>query len=205
MSTQIMPAMSASAVVIVEGPHDRRGLEALQEKLFTEEGAPGLAGYKIALIDAAAAEGSGGTGAAVRLAEVAVGLGFTTVIVLDHDRADQAEAEVTAARNTADAVIRLPEGFAIERALCDGLDDRVIIDALGDLEDAFSLPLPERWDELTGRELNRAAVNALKQRGGFHAEFVAALPPGEIPNAGRAIIDAAIEAGTGGTVGLSQL
>jgi putative ATP-dependent endonuclease of OLD family len=205
MSTQIMPAMSASAVVIVEGPHDRRGLEALQAKLLVEESVPGLAAHKIALIDAAAAEGSGGTGAVVRLAEAAVDLGFRTVVILDHDSAAQADAELAAALNAADAVIRLPEGYAIERALCEGLDDAVIVEALDDLAEAFLLQLPQGWDDLTGRQLRRAAITALKQKGGLHAEFVAALPTGHCPAAGRAVIDAAIEAVTGGAAGLVQL
>jgi putative ATP-dependent endonuclease of the OLD family len=205
LSTQIMPAMAASAVVIVEGPHDRRALEALQEKLLAEEGVPGLAAHRVALIDAAAAEGSGGTGAVVRLAEAAVDLGFRTVVLLDHDRAEQAAAELEAARNASDAVIRLPEGFAIERALCDALADDVLVDALASLSEAFSLQLPDDWEALSGRRLRQATVRALKQSGGLHGEFVAGLPQGEVPAVGRALIGAAIEAGTGRLVGLVQL
>ena len=205
LSMQIMPAMSAAAVVIVEGPHDRRALEALQEKLLAEEGVPGLAAHRIALIDAAAAEGSGGTGAVVRLADAAVDLGFRTVVVLDHDRADQAAEELAAARAVSDVVIRLPEGYAIERALCDGLSDDVIADALSALVGAFGLQIEDEWEGLTGRRLRQAAVRALKQSGGFHGEFVTALPQGQIPTAARAVIDAAVEAGTGDAGGLVEL
>jgi putative ATP-dependent endonuclease of the OLD family len=205
LSTQIMPAMSAAAVVIVEGPHDRQALEALQEKLLVETGALGLAAHRIALIDAAAAEGAGGTGAVVRLADAAVEFGFRTAVVLDQDRAEQAAAELEAAREASDAVIRLPDGFAIERALCDGLSDDVIADALRSLVEAFAVHVHDGWESLTGRPLRQAAVRALKQSGGMHAEFVAALPEGEIPTAARAIIEAAIEAGTGRVNGLIQL
>lgn len=69
MSIQIFPAMSAASVVIVEGPHDRAALNALIDKLGAEEAAPGFAAYKIALIDAGAADASGGTGSVVRLAD----------------------------------------------------------------------------------------------------------------------------------------
>jgi hypothetical protein len=175
MSTQILPAMSAAAAVIVEGPHDRAALSALMDKLANEEKAPGLAAHRIALIDAGAADASGGTGSVVRIADAARELGLRTVAVLDHDRADQADAELAAAEAAAHAVIRLPEGFAIERALCDGLEDVSVVAALTALKVGFGLQLPDDFDAREGNELRKLAVKALKQSGGLHAEFVAAL------------------------------
>jgi len=205
MSIQIFPAMSAASVVIVEGPHDRAALNALIEKLGAEEAAPGFAAYRIALIDAGAADASGGTGSVVRLADAAVNLGFRTVVVLDHDRADQATTELASAIAAADAVIRLPEGFAIERALCDGLDDEAVRESLRALTEGFVVQLPDGLDDLEGRELRRTVVRMLKGSGGLHAEFVAALDEGAVPPVARAVIEAAIAACTGGQSGHIQL
>ncbi len=205
MSIQLLPAMSAAAVVIVEGPHDRRALEALMSKLEAEEDLAGLSAYRIALIDSGAADSSGGTGAVARIADLADDLGFRTVAVLDYDRADQAAAELQTARAAADAVIRLPERFAIERVLCDGLDDDVIRDALRELEEAFALDLPDDLDDLEEGELRQVCVRLLKRSGGLHAEFIDALEEGVIPPTGRALIEAAIEAGIGRSTGYIQL
>lgn len=205
MGIQIFPAMSAASVVIVEGPHDRAAFNALIDKLEEEEEAPGFAAYKIALIDAGAADASGGAGSVVRLADAAVDLGFRTVVVLDHDRAEQAATELASANAAADAVIRLPEGFAIERALCDGLDDESVITALTALEEGFGLQLPEDLGELEGEALRKVAVKALKRSGGLHAEFVAALEESEFPPVARAVIETAIAAGTGAQTGHIQL
>jgi putative ATP-dependent endonuclease of the OLD family len=205
MSIQILPAMSATAVVIVEGPHDRAALRALMDKLADEEGAAGLAAFRIALIDAGAADASGGTASVVRIAEAATELGFRTVAVIDYDRADQADAELAAAETAADAVIRLPEGFAIERALCDGLDDESVVVALEALQEGFGLQLPNDFSQLVGNALRKLTVNALKRSGGLHAEFLAALGEGEVPPVAREILEEAIAAGTGTKNGLIQL
>jgi putative ATP-dependent endonuclease of OLD family len=205
VSIQLLPAMSAVAVVIVEGPHDRAALNALMHKLANEERKPGLAAYRIGLIDAGAAEGSGGTGAVVRIADLADDLGFRVVAVLDYDRADQAEAELVASEEAADAVIRLPEGFAIERALCDGLSDEAVREALSALRDGFGLALPADPDDLDGDDLMDLVVKTLKQSGGLHAEFVAALGEGEVPPTARLLLEEAIAAGTGEKTGHIQL
>ena len=205
MSIQIFPAMSAACVVIVEGPHDRAALNALIDKLGVEEAAPGFAAYKIALIDAGAADASGGTGSVVRLADAAVDLGFRTIVVLDHDRADQAATELASAIAAADAVIRLPERFAIERALCDGLDDEAVRGALSALSEGFGVQLPDDLDELEDDELRRVAIRVLKRSGGLHAEFVAALDQGAVPPVARAVIETAIAACTGAQTGHIQL
>jgi putative ATP-dependent endonuclease of OLD family len=205
LSIQLLPAMSATAVVIVEGHHDRAALSALMQKLADEEHSPGLAAFRIGLVDAGAAEGSGGTGAVVRIAELANDLGFRVVAVLDYDRADQAVTELAAAEEAADAVIRLPEGYAIERALCSGLSDATLREALSVLRDGFDLVLSADPDGLAGSELRKLVVKSLKQSGGLHGEFVAALGEGEVPPTARRLLEEAIAAGTGEKTGHIQL
>jgi hypothetical protein len=205
MSIQLLPAMAAAAVVIVEGPHDRAALNALMDKLAHEEATPSLAAFRIALVDAGAADASGGTGSVARIADAASDLGFRTISVLDHDRGAQAEAELAAADAVSDAVIRLPEGFAIERAICDGLDDDAVGAALAALEEGFGLQLPAGYRDREGDALRKLAVKALKQSGGLHAEFVAALGEGDVPPTARKLLEEAIEAGTGAITGHIQL
>jgi hypothetical protein len=197
--------MSAAAVVIVEGPHDRTALHALMDKLADEEGVPALSAHGIALIDAGAADASGGAGAVTRIAHAARELGFRTIAVLDHDSADQADAELAAAQAAADVVIRLPEGFAIERALADGLDDDALVEALRVLGEGFGIRLPDGFEESEGTALRRLVVKLLKQSGGLHAEFVAALGEGDVPPTARKLLEQAIAAGVSRERGLFQL
>src|SRR5207249_2707322 len=112
-------------------------------RLHEEEGVSLPAASRVSLVDAAAADASGGSSAVPRLLTTARDLGFRTVAVIDHD-GDDADAQAVLDRNLtcADAVVRLPKGYAIERVLVDGLDDAVIRDALKQLQAAFGLSLP---------------------------------------------------------------
>src|SRR5229473_1288277 len=97
---QILPAVSAKSVVIVEGPHDRAAIMAAAMKLHTEEDVPLLAAQRIAILDAGAADQSGGHSAIPRLAELARGLGFHVIAVVDWDR-DVAIAQQCLSENLA--------------------------------------------------------------------------------------------------------
>jgi putative ATP-dependent endonuclease of OLD family len=205
MGIQILPAMAASSVVIVEGPHDRAALNAVMDKLASEEGVAGFAAHRIALIDAGAADAAGGISSVSRIADAAGDLGFHTIAVVDYDRANQAETELATAIDAADAVIRLPEGFAIERSLCAGLDDQKLVDALGTLADGFDLQLPADYEAQEGDALLKLAIKALKRSGGLHAEFVAALEVGDVPPTARELLAEAIAAGRERKTGHIQL
>jgi len=82
LNIQVLPAMTSRSVVIVEGPHDRAALDALAERIQRREGVPLPAARGVALIDAAAADRSGGSSGVVRLAGLAKAFGFHTVAVI---------------------------------------------------------------------------------------------------------------------------
>jgi hypothetical protein len=155
VALQLLPAVAARGVIVLEGPHDRAGLQAAAERRLRMD-IPLPAGQRVALADAGAIDASGGSSATPRLCEAARQLGFFTVAVIDGDPNDQ--AIINANLTAADAVVRLPDGMAIERALLDGLADEVIHKALGQL--AVQLPA----DHDAARKLiYLALVNAVPQ------------------------------------------
>jgi putative ATP-dependent endonuclease of OLD family len=176
---QILPAISAKSVVIVEGPHDRAALATAAMKLHAEEGVPLLAAQRIALLDAGAADQSGGHTAIPRLAELARRLGFHVIAVIDWDRdvviAQQCLADTLA---HAQVVIRWPQGCAIERAILGGLDDAVIRPVIQDVGHALAVTPDFDPAALSGDDLVKRTVKFLKSSGGLHGAFVEALPNG---------------------------
>lgn len=194
---QLLPAIASRAVAILEGPHDRAALTALSERLLEADAMPLPAARGIAFADAGA-EGGGGASGLPRLASAATALGWFTIAVVDGDRGDEAEAELEAIEANADAVVRLPDGAAIERAILDGLTDEQIADALT----AIGLNVP---DELEGAELVKWAVRQLKKKGGLHAQFLDALPEGTHPRLAAEILGRLVDAATDRERGLIQL
>jgi hypothetical protein len=198
--------MASRAVIGLEGPHDRSALTALARRLHEQEGLELPAARRIALVDAAAIDGSGGSSGIPRLMAFAKTLGFRTVAVLDYDRGEpEAKAVLDENVKAADAVVRLPKGCAIELALLQGLDDAIIGDALHQLQEGFGVPLPADVDALTGKKLHSAAREAIKRSPGYHAQFIDALPPGVHPPLARILLQKAMEAATIDVVGLVQL
>lgn len=184
---QVLPAVAARALIVLEGPHDRAGYSAVADRLFRDENIPLPAARRIAFADGGAAGGGGGSSVIPRLAEGARRLGFFTVAILDGDKD---ETQIELAEASADAVIRLPERHAVERALIDGLDDSAIQAALTQLD----AHLPANLADLTGDELRDAAITALKQRGGLHSQFVDALPAGTHPALAKRVLEQAVNA-----------
>jgi putative ATP-dependent endonuclease of the OLD family len=182
---QVLPAMTARALIVLEGPHDRAGYSAVAERLF-EEGSSSLpAAKRIALADVGATDASGGVSAIPKLAAGARRLGFFTVAVIDGDKDQTAVQDVV---DAADLVIRLPEKCAIERALVDGVDDASIRQAFDQLDVAS----PNELDALATDDLQKRAVALLKQRGGVHGQFVDSLPPGVTPPLAKRILERAV-------------
>jgi hypothetical protein len=206
LTLQLLPSMASRAVLVLEGPHDRAAFSALAQRLFEGEGVPLPAARGIGMIDAGAGDSSGGSSAVPRLAAAARDLGLRAVALIDHDRAvEQVQRELEANLKCADAVVRLPEGCAIERALLSGLSDDAIKGALRDVGAAFDALVPPNLDDLSSEKLHAAAVKALKDRGGVHAQFIQALPAGQLPPLARRALQEGIAAATGATSGLVQL
>ncbi len=204
---QLLPAVASRAVVGVEGPHDRLALGALATRLHDQEGVELPAASRVAIVDAAAADGAGGATAIPRLLGMAKELGFRTVALLDYDSSEaDAKAAVEANLKVADVVVRLPKGYAIERALLEGLEEDVVRLALKELSSAFGIPLPPDLDVIGGTKLQHAARGFLKRGAGYHAQFLDALPGGVHPPLARRLLEEAVGAATSnGMSGLVQL
>ena len=185
LNLQVLPAMAARALVILEGPHDRAAYEAVAERRLGVRETPLPAAQRIALADAGAADSSGGASAIPRLVAFARGLGFFGVVVLDGDTDDQGQIALAAALNEAHAVIRLPDGIAIERALLDGLSDAEIRTGLHDLD----IQLQSDPASVSGDELRELGRRTIKSAGGLHAQFVDALPPATLPALPSRVLD----------------
>ena len=189
---QILPAMTAKALLVVEGPHDVASYGALSERREADHAVLPPEAYGIRIIDAGSTDG--GIDKVSRVADLARRLGFRVVVLTDYDNDEAlAASRLAVAQAAADAVVRLPKGVAIELAILDGLPETEIADGLRDLNAVYSLPLPSGWQSLTGAALKTAAREALKSNNGLHAQFIAALPT-TLPELATAALDAAVEA-----------
>lgn len=174
---QILPAMTARRVIVVEGPHDAGAYSALAERREEMDGTLTPEAYGIRIIDGGA---GGGIDQAARLAEMCRSLGFRVVSLVDYDRDElEAASRLAALQAASDAVVRLPRGMAVEAAILDGLTDADVVTALGDIVATYRLPLPDGWESLAGDDLRKEAISALKSNNGLH------VPP--LGDGGRAL------------------
>ena len=163
---QILPALSASAVVVCEGPGDRIAIDALIQETTGMTDIPSLDAAAIEIIEA------NGCGEVVKVVEQARALGIYTIALFDNDKAATApdSAEVTATIPIADVVLRLPPKTAVERLLLVGVPDAEIVRVVSALP---KQPAVRDWDKLTGPALIEA-IRALlhDEKGPLHAAFV---------------------------------
>jgi putative ATP-dependent endonuclease of the OLD family len=171
---QILPAMTARGLIVVEGSHDIAAYGAIAERGDTGDGTLPPEAYGIRVIDGGA---QGGIDQVARLAEMSRSLGFRVVALVDYDRDETtAASRLAELQGASDAVIRLPKGKAIEAAILDGIPDGEIVAALSDLSTTYRLPLVAGWETLSGDALVDQVINVLKSNNGLHAQFIYALP-----------------------------
>lgn len=173
---QILPAMTARGVIVVEGAHDAAAYAAIADRVETDtvDALPPEA-YGVRMID------GGGVTQVPHVAHVCRTLGFRVVALVDYDNDETTAASRLAdLQAAADAVVRLPRGTAIEAAVLDGVPDADVVTALSDLNATYHLSLPAGWQSFTEGDLRREAIKALKSNNGLHAQFIYALP-GTLP------------------------
>lgn len=204
-SINLLPALTSRAVIVVEGPHDRAVFNTLARRLFAEAGVPLPRAKGVAIIDAGSADSSGGASSVPRLTAAARAMGLWTVGVIDWDRRSDADGVLAEAMRSADAVVRLPEGVAIEKALLRGVDDQAIRDALYVAASSTNTPLPRGLGELAGADLQRKAAETLKSSGGVHVPFIDALAFADLPPLVRQLLEAPVTAAVERTPGHIQL
>lgn len=174
----LVPALSASAVVVVEGFHDRMALTTVLRRGVELGKIPSFAGAGISIIDAE------GTGGVAKLGEMAASLGLYVIALLDNDKnvAAADDGTLTAARAAADVTVRLPARTAIERLLMRGIDDAELVNTWQALDAAMGgLAMPAGWERRAGSDLLKTLAKFLHDKGGsLHAGFVEMLEPSKI-------------------------
>jgi hypothetical protein len=180
----LVPALSASAVVIVEGISDRLALTAVADRGRESGALASIDGAGLAIV--AAPQGKGSIS---RVARAARQLGLYVVAVFDNDSGGSAltDPDLQAAIPEADVVVRLPDRMAIERLILEDVADAELVRVWGELDAALGgLALPAGWESRTGADLREALVGVLHGRSGvLHATYVwqldtAFLPPAAI-------------------------
>ncbi|WP_162908098.1 TOPRIM nucleotidyl transferase/hydrolase domain-containing protein [Allorhizocola rhizosphaerae] len=188
---QLLPAMSSRSIVVFEGRHDVAALTAISQRRPRK---PTPAAYGVRFVE------SDGHTEVVKICKLARQLGFRVVAGLDFDTPGQgADTSFTEAQQVADDVVRLPERFAIERALVHGVPRQNLLDAFNELDNQWQLGL-NGIDQMEDRELERRITKAL-HKSGLHAQYVYLLPRNVKPKIAIRFLDTAVELARAATAG----
>lgn len=207
----LLAACTSRTVVLVEGPHDVEGLEAVARRMVglgRDEG--DLSSRSMRLLSAPGE--TGGKDRLADLARLAIELGFHVRAVVDNDSPGADEDLYAELEDLSEQLIVLPERTAIERALVFGLDAPTLRTAIRELVAGYGL-VPSDWglpdqadlDTTDGPTLAGAVLDRklLKKKPGLHAPWVQALPEGHIPPIAAAVLSE-LHAGLPGRVDLSD-
>ena len=126
ISTLLAPAMSAQTVILVEGPHDFEAYTAVERRRFLELKKVPLAARGMRFVAASASGAEGGKSELPKLARLATDLGLAVRVVLDNDKPGTDDDLIEQLRATAELIVRLPDGAAVERTIVDGLAPDVL-------------------------------------------------------------------------------
>jgi putative ATP-dependent endonuclease of OLD family len=166
--TQLLPALTAPVVAIVEGPHDLTTYTSADRHMATTK-LP-LAAVGVRLISADHGSG-GGTGQIPRVAELAHAMGFRVVALIDRDPDKTSTAVLAQIETACDVVIRLPPGTAIEKALQTNVGIHHLRAAAAILP-AYGIPDPAIGKSDT--EVALAIAQVLHKKG-LHEQFLDAV------------------------------
>lgn len=174
---QLLSAITARTVVLMEGPHDLEGYGALATRLAksSRTGLPVLAAHSTRLVCAPGE--SGGKEQLPKLASLANDLGFTVRAVIDDDKPGENDELYDTMEPLTEQLVVLPPRTAVEAALVRGLPPTLLRPAFEALVEAYGLDFDvaaiadDRLEEII---LKR---KVLKAKGGLHKPWVESLPP----------------------------
>lgn len=168
IQAQLLPALTATTVAVSEGRHDLSAFSAADRRRMSP-GLP-LAAHGIRLISADMDTG-GGTGQIPQVAKLAHQLGYRVVALVDGDPAKKAGTVLADIENECDALVRLPDNMAVERAILAGATATQVRTAATVFTD-YGQP-----DPTLGRPDKGVpdAVMKLLHSKGLHEQFLAAL------------------------------
>ena len=124
--------------------------------------------------------------------------------VVDGDMRYEAKLHLKNHGALPDAVIRLPDGFAIEAAIVDSLPDEALRQALSDVAAAAGIAEPPKLDQLSGYPLAVRAIRFIKKNS-LHGPFIDSLPATNLPPQAVRLLTRAVEVAVGSHAGLVQL
>ena len=199
----LLPALSYRSVIVLEGPNDFAALHNLALRLSEEQGLPLPATRGVSIVNSGSG-GSGGYASVLKLTGAARDIGLRAVALVDGDTRRETQQFMQTYGALPDAVIRLPDGVAIEAAIVHGVPDEVLRQALRDVAAAASLAEPQNLDQLTGAQLAGAAVPFIKSNS-LHGPFIDSLPPADLPALATQLLNTAVEVAAGTQSGLIQL
>jgi hypothetical protein len=199
----LLPALSYRSVVVVEGPNDFAAIHSLALRLSREHGESLPATHGVSIINVGLT-GSGGYPNVLRLAAAARAMGLRAVGIVDGDTRAESKQFLQDYHSLADAVIRLPDGVAIEAALVRDIPSEVLRQALQDVSESASIVPPPNVGTLSGGALQDAAMAFIKKYA-LHAQFIEALPPDYLPPLLCQVLRKAVEVANGTAMGVVQL
>jgi hypothetical protein len=165
---QLLPALTATTVVICEGRHDLAAFSAADRRRTAPQLA--LAAHAIRIVSADTGSG-GGTTQIPRVATLAKKLGYRVVALIDGDPEKTAADKVQEIEDACDVVVRLPDTMAIERAILAGATTAQLRTAAAIFAE-FGQPDPTAGKE--DNEVAKAVMKALHGNG-LHEHFLGAL------------------------------
>lgn len=160
--------MTATTVAISEGRHDLSTLSAADRRRASPE-LP-LAAHGIRLISADTGS-SGGIGQIPQVAKLAHQLGYRVVALVDGDPAKNVGSALADIEDECDALVRLPDNMAIERAILAGSSAAQIRAAANVFTD-YGQPDPTMGK--SDDEVPKAVMKVLHSKG-LHEQFLNAL------------------------------
>ncbi|MFI6827610.1 TOPRIM nucleotidyl transferase/hydrolase domain-containing protein [Kribbella sp. NPDC050241] len=165
---QLLPALTATTVVICEGRHDLVAFSAADRRRAAPE-LP-LAAYGVRIVSADTGSG-GGTTQIPRVANLAKQLGYRVVALIDGDPEKTSADKVQEIEDACDVVVRLPDSMAIERAILTGATTAQLRTASAIFAE-FGQPDPTAGKQ--DSEVAKAVMKALHGNG-LHEQFLVAL------------------------------
>jgi putative ATP-dependent endonuclease of OLD family len=165
----LVPAITARAVVVCEGIYDVIALNTLADLRVERDESPPPSAFGIHLIEA------GNIEQVPQVGRLARQMGFRVVGAVDFDRDEQRANELfREVEEATHAAVRLPHGFAIERALVYGVESEHLRTSMITLRDAFALSWPEP-STMSDDQVSDFLIKNIKGRG-LHDALLRSFP-----------------------------
>ena len=189
---QLLAAITARTVTLVEGPLDVEGYGTLARRLEQSNGAAySFSASGIRLVSPPGSDG--GISRLPEMARVAVALGFKVKAIVDNDKPGAEDPAVAQLESIVEQLVVLPDRTAVEAALIRGVTGVHLRAIVADLASSGleQLPGPIADDEIADHVIRTKAL----KKSGLHSAFATLLA--EAPPIASAVIAAVCSAHTG--------